>query len=301
MAALASAEREDEGERRGVGAEPELAFGEQRQHGALLAEHPADQGVDRDQQRELGGVGAAAPAAVGRRRSSREGAVMGRTSAGCRCASAQSSGPPTSTATSCAAGALEQAGRRSSRARRGRTSPRLASVRTSAARARARRARRGPPPGTCPAVNSAACRTSSTAAPATSPGATNRVLAMRSPAVTSGGDAAVQLADEVVVADLRGLPRDLGGVLVGVAHDDERACRAARASRARWRTAPAAGSTASRGCAPAAKSATGRTSTSTAPSVRSRGTASGLTGCQVGRREPRTAGPRRLISPSRRK
>ena len=50
MAALVSAEREDEGQRGGVGGEAELAVGEQRQHGAFLAEHPADQRVDRDQQ-----------------------------------------------------------------------------------------------------------------------------------------------------------------------------------------------------------------------------------------------------------
>ena len=51
------AEGEDERQGRGVGGEPERGVGEQWQHGAFLAEHAADQGVDGDEQAELGEVG----------------------------------------------------------------------------------------------------------------------------------------------------------------------------------------------------------------------------------------------------
>ena len=61
---LGRAEREDERQRRGVGGQAELPLGQQRHHGALLAEHAADQSVDRHQQRELGQVGAQ-PSSVG--------------------------------------------------------------------------------------------------------------------------------------------------------------------------------------------------------------------------------------------
>ncbi len=54
---LGGAEGEDERQRRGVGGEAEHGVGEQRQHGAFLAEHAADEGVDRDEQAELGEVG----------------------------------------------------------------------------------------------------------------------------------------------------------------------------------------------------------------------------------------------------
>jgi hypothetical protein len=53
---LGHAERQDVGQRGGVVVQPELAVGEQRQDGAFLAEHAADQCVDGDQQGELGRV-----------------------------------------------------------------------------------------------------------------------------------------------------------------------------------------------------------------------------------------------------
>src|SRR6266568_3912203 len=54
---LGGAEGEDVGQGGGVGGEVEVAFGERGQHGAFGAEQPADEGVDRDEQGELGGVG----------------------------------------------------------------------------------------------------------------------------------------------------------------------------------------------------------------------------------------------------
>ena len=53
---LHRAERDDEGQRGGEGGEAEHAIGEQRQHGAFLADHPADERVDADEQRELAEV-----------------------------------------------------------------------------------------------------------------------------------------------------------------------------------------------------------------------------------------------------
>ncbi len=53
---LHDAERHDEGERGGERGEPELLLGEQRQDGAFLADHAADERVDADEQRELGEV-----------------------------------------------------------------------------------------------------------------------------------------------------------------------------------------------------------------------------------------------------
>ena len=53
---LGQAEDEDEGQPGGVRLEAELALPQQGQDGALLAEHAADEGVDRDEQGELGGV-----------------------------------------------------------------------------------------------------------------------------------------------------------------------------------------------------------------------------------------------------
>ena len=43
---LDRAEGDDERQRAGEGGEPELALGEQRQHGAFLADHAADERVD---------------------------------------------------------------------------------------------------------------------------------------------------------------------------------------------------------------------------------------------------------------
>src|SRR6266540_2864592 len=96
---LGGAEGEDVGQRGGVGAEVEGVFGQQRQHGAFGAEQPADQGVDRDEQAELGGVGGQAQP-----RRCRAGAGVAGAGGHAPCssgqpvASAQSSAPPTSTA-----------------------------------------------------------------------------------------------------------------------------------------------------------------------------------------------------------
>ena len=51
------AEGENVGQRGGVGGEVEVAFGKQRQDGAFGAEQATHEGVDRDEQRELRGVG----------------------------------------------------------------------------------------------------------------------------------------------------------------------------------------------------------------------------------------------------
>lgn len=74
----------------------EDVVGEQRQYGALLAEHAPDQGVDEDEQAELGKVGAQSEPygpglGVRRHAPSHSGRPV---------ASAQSSGPPVRTATS---------------------------------------------------------------------------------------------------------------------------------------------------------------------------------------------------------
>ena len=55
-AGLDDPEGGDERERGGELGEPELVLGEQRQDGAFLADHAADEGVDADEQRELGEV-----------------------------------------------------------------------------------------------------------------------------------------------------------------------------------------------------------------------------------------------------
>ena len=70
----------------------EFAFGEQRQHGAFGAEQPADEGVDRDEQGELGGVGA--DPQPHRARAGHVSSIKGFP-----VACAQSSAPPSSTET----------------------------------------------------------------------------------------------------------------------------------------------------------------------------------------------------------
>ena len=69
-------------ERRGERGEPELLFGEQREHRAFLADHPTDERVDADEQGELGDVLAQAEAD----RVLRWVEVIGRCSAGSRSA-----------------------------------------------------------------------------------------------------------------------------------------------------------------------------------------------------------------------
>ena len=62
---LHRAERDDERERRGERGEPELVLGEQRQDGAFLADHAADERVDADEQARTGRGSRAARAAIG--------------------------------------------------------------------------------------------------------------------------------------------------------------------------------------------------------------------------------------------
>ena len=75
-AGLDDPEGGDERERGGELGEAELLLGEQRQDGALLADHAADEGVDADEQRELGEVLAQAEA---QRRRCRGGRCAHRT------------------------------------------------------------------------------------------------------------------------------------------------------------------------------------------------------------------------------
>ena len=77
-------------------------------------------------------------------------------------------------------------------------------------------------PGRCPAAYSVAWRTSSTSDASDLVGADQRGGGDRRSGGGPGGDAAGELAGEVVVADLERLPDDLGRVLVGVADDDQR-------------------------------------------------------------------------------
>src|SRR6185437_12109526 len=65
----------------------------QREDGALLPDHAADQGVDADEQGELAKVGANAQAHPGR-------VAHGSRTSACPVARAQSSGPPTATVSS---------------------------------------------------------------------------------------------------------------------------------------------------------------------------------------------------------
>ena len=93
---LDDAEGDDERQRGGERGEPELLVGEQRQDGAFLADHPADEGVDGDEQGELGEVlpqPEPQTGAVG----GAGGAVIGRCARRRPVAVAQVSGPPSST------------------------------------------------------------------------------------------------------------------------------------------------------------------------------------------------------------
>ena len=151
-------------------------------------------------------------------------AVMRRSPAAAPCASAQSSGPPTRTA-------MPARPARSSRlaaviarspcphitavpVRRATwalPAGEVAELDVAGARARVRRRTR------------AVCRTSSSSEPSTSAGSDQSGARCRQPGRGPGVDAAGEFADDVVVADLRRLPDDLVGVLVGVADHDKRA------------------------------------------------------------------------------
>ncbi len=103
---LDGAEGDDERERRGERGEPELLLGEQREHGAFLADHPADERVDADEQRELAEVllEAEPQRCVGR------GGAHRPVSNGRPVAVDQVSGPPSSTSDVIASGRGEDAG-----------------------------------------------------------------------------------------------------------------------------------------------------------------------------------------------
>ena len=62
MTALVEPEGDDEGERRRERLEAEHLGGQERQDRPLLADHPADERIDRDQQRELAELGSQAKA-----------------------------------------------------------------------------------------------------------------------------------------------------------------------------------------------------------------------------------------------
>ena len=59
---LGGTEREHEGQDGGARAQPEVMLADQRQDASLQADHPTDERVERDQERELGGVLAQAEA-----------------------------------------------------------------------------------------------------------------------------------------------------------------------------------------------------------------------------------------------
>ena len=88
-------ERGDERQRGGEGREVERPHRQQRQHRAFLADHPADEGVDADEQRELREVLAQAQTNGFRRIVRADRHARARP-----VAVAQSSGPPASTDTS---------------------------------------------------------------------------------------------------------------------------------------------------------------------------------------------------------
>ena len=214
---LGCAEGEDERQSAGVGAEPELALGEQRQDGAFLAEHPADERVDRDEQAELGEVRSQPQLQAGRASC---GGLHGSVSSVRPVARPQSSGPPRNTATSwCPA-----------------RSSRLAAP-----------AARSPWPHITTTGSSgnrlAACGQRAELDVASGrhvpTGELRQLADVEQSAITqliradqlgvgggfSGGDPGVhsagQLSDDALVADLDRLPDDLLGVLVGIADDDQ--------------------------------------------------------------------------------
>ena len=99
---------------------------------------------------------------------------------------------------------------------------------------------------------------------------TRRMDEVGSPGGGPGVDAPGELADDVVVADLAGLPERPRRVLVRLAHDDQRADRRRPASRARWRRPGRSGIDTAPGTWRGANAVTGRASTTSAPRARSR-------------------------------
>ena len=175
---LGDAEREDVGECGGRTRGEDLGR-QQRQDGAFLAEHAADQCVDRDEQAELGEVGPQA-----------------------ECRWAMRSRPVTDPAPARGPGAratvvgsaiedrrgrLRRRGRagwpRSSRVRRDRTSRRPVRRRRSAACSARSPSSMWAAPGRCPAAYSPSCRMSSTGTPDMSVGETRSIAAVGRPAV----------------------------------------------------------------------------------------------------------------------
>ena len=93
---------------------------EQRQDGPLLADHPADQSVDRDEQRELAEVRPEAEPDAGQSRDVGIGGRHAPVARGRPTARDQSRALPRNTVR-CPAGPFEEAGRCRRRARRART------------------------------------------------------------------------------------------------------------------------------------------------------------------------------------
>ena len=217
---------------------PNSCFGEQRQDGAFLADHPADQGVDPDEEEELGQV-LPQPEAERRgrlRRRRRRAAVIVRSRGLGRCCAASRRGR-----------------RRAPSGRRGRRLARtLAAVMarspwphmTVTGPSGSGMARTAPSstwraPGMCPDCHSSSWRTSSTVAAM----ASGPTIGDGCGRMTGGGpgvDAAGELAEQVV----RGRRSGLGGPGrrgPGRRRGRTRAgCRGRRASRARSRTPAAA-------------------------------------------------------------
>ena len=128
-------------------------------------------------------------------------------------------------------------------------------------------------PGTWPASNSSRWRTSSTV-PTISVWLDEWDPDDRAARRSPGVDAAVELADDVLVADVEALADDLVTVLAVAGDDHDRPIERRRASRASWRTPVAARSTSNRARDRLANSAIGRTSTTSAPASTWRSTVS---------------------------
>ena len=213
---LDRAERGDERERGGEGREVERAHGEQREHGAFLADHPADERVDADEQRELREVLAQAETnglrAVACVRSSFEGAARSR-----RPVLGAAGEHRHVSATACARGSM----RRSWRVRRDRTSRSPDPAERRRPRQARGRARCEPRAGTWPATYSLRWRTSTTLAP-TASGPTISIVDFGEIGCAPGGHAAVELTGEVFVADVQALAHEIGAILVVAEHEHER-------------------------------------------------------------------------------
>ncbi len=206
----------DEGEGGGELGEPELFLSEQRQDGSFLADHAADQCVDTYEQRELGNV--LAQPEANRRRCGVGRCAHRPTTSGWPLDSAHVSGPPSRTVTS-------------------RWPRRVRMLAPVMARSPCPHITVTGPAGT---VLSARLPSSMLIAPATWPARYSVCWRTsinvdhglgwsdewdagdRSTCCAPGVDAAVELADDVVVSDVECLADDLVTVLVGAGDDHDR-------------------------------------------------------------------------------